>query len=126
MQEKYEEILYKDKKYKLICNLNVMESIQAEYNSFTEWGLLCSGSEAGNEPDIKAIKFGFELMINEGLEVESEENGTTFEKITSKKVGRIISEIGLLKSAELLARVITQSVGAPQEKNVLSTKTKTR
>ena len=93
MQEKYEEILYKDKKYKLICNLNVMESIQAEYHSFTEWGLLCSGSEAGNEPDIKAIKFGFELMINEGLEVESEENGTTFEKITSKKVGRIISEI---------------------------------
>ncbi len=126
MNEKYEEIEYKGRKYKLVCNLNVMEDLQEKYHSFNDWANLCAGNNDGGEANISALKYGFEVMINEGLDIDHEENGSQKETVDSKKVGRIISYVGLLKSAELLAKVITKSIGQPQEKNALSTKMKTR
>ena len=44
---------YKNKTYKLVFNLNVMEAIQEEYGSVDKWGSLTDGQGNG-EPDAKA------------------------------------------------------------------------
>ena len=96
------EIQYKGKSYKLVFNLNVMETIQEEYGSIDVWGELTDGSEYAKreyekaiqskknatpwnelsdaekakwsgEPDAKAIIFGFTEMINEGIDIENDE-----------------------------------------------------
>lgn len=117
MEEQYELIKYKDETYKIVCNLNVMQEIQEKYHSFSEWATKISGNNEEKEPDISAIKFGFMAMINEGIEIENENTGKTLKKLESKQVGRIISKFGLVNSAQLMAKVISESAGTSQEKN---------
>ena len=50
------EIQYKDRTYRLVFNLNVMEDIQEKYGSIEEWGKLTDGAEG--EPNAKAVIFG--------------------------------------------------------------------
>jgi len=78
-------------KYPLIFTLNVMESIQDEYGSLDKWMELIKEGE----PNIKALKFGLGEMLNEGLEIENETAETKRELLDSKKVGRIITELGM-------------------------------
>ena len=40
------ELQYKEKTYKLVFNLNVMETIQEAYGSLEEWGALTDGTSA--------------------------------------------------------------------------------
>ena len=110
------EIEYKNKIYKLPFNLNVMEEIQDKYGSIDKWAELTDNNGA-NEPDIKALVFGLRCMINEGLEIENEENGTEFKPLTQKQVGRIITEIGLKEALKELNNVVTESTKS-DEKNV--------
>ena len=126
MKEIFETIEYKGKKYPLVCNINVMEEIQKRYKSFTEWSNLCGGATDKKEVDIAAFKTGILLMINEGLLIESEDNGTEFKEMTPRQVGRLISEVGLVEITNKLTKVIVKSVGADTRKNELSTKMKTR
>ena len=81
------EIEYKGKTYNLVFNLNVMEKIQDKFETIDKWASLTSGKE--QEVNVKALKYGFTEMINEGLEIEAEENGTEFVPITEKQVGRM-------------------------------------
>lgn len=136
------EIQYKDKKFKLVFNLNVMETIQEEYGSIDVWGGLTDGrayakkkyEEQGNaipwddlsekekskikgEPDAKAVIFGFTQMINEGIDIENEENGTDNKPMTLKQVGRMITEIGLAKATEEMNNTVIKSASS-DEKNV--------
>ena len=105
MKDLSEAIEYKGKTYTLVCNLNVLEAIQEEYGSMDNWAKVTEAKKTEKakekeeetsepEPDIGAVLFGFTLMINEGLEIEAEDNGTEFVPLTKKQVGRIISEIG--------------------------------
>ena len=126
MKETFETIEYKGKKYPLVCNINVMEEIQKRYKSFTEWSNLCGGTTDKKEVDIAAFKTGILLMINEGLLIESEDNGTEFKEMTPRQVGRLISEVGLVEVTNKLTKVIVESVGVNTRKNELSTKMKTR
>lgn len=126
MHEENETLEYKGRKYKLVCNLNVMEEIQEKFHSFNEWANLCSGVGEGKEASISALKYGFQVMINEGLDIDHEENGAEKEEVSSKQVGRIISSVGMVDSVNILANVITKSVGVTQTKNALSTKMKTQ
>lgn len=126
MKEIFETIEYKGKKYPLVCNINVMEEIQKSYKSFTEWSNLCGGTTDKKEVDIAAFKTGILLMINEGLLIESEDNGTEFKEMTPRQVGRLISEVGLVEITNKLTKVIVESVGVDTRKNELSTKMKTR
>lgn len=126
MKETFETIEYKGKKYPLVCNINVMEEIQKRYKSFTEWSNLCGGTTDKKEVDIAAFKTGILLMINEGLLIESEDNGTEFKEMTPRQVGRLISEVGLVEITNKLTKVIVESVGADTRKNELSTKMKTQ
>ena len=99
------KIQYKDKEYKLVFNLNVMERIQEEYGSIEEWGNMTSGGE----PNAKAVIFGFTEMLNEGIDIENEENGTDIKPLTLKQVGRMITEIGFENATEKLSETVVES-----------------
>ena len=95
--------------YPLVFNLNVMEDIQREYETVEKWGELTDGSQG--EPDIKALKFGFTEMLNEGIEIDNEDNGTNEPLLTSKQVGRIITEAGLDNVQKKMNEVVIASAG---------------
>ena len=102
-------IEYKGKKFKLVFNLNVMEALQDKYGSLDKWGELTDGSQG--EPDIKALKFGFTEILNEGIEIDNEDNGTNEPLLTSKQVGRIITEAGLDNVQKKMNEVVIASAG---------------
>lgn len=80
------------KKYPLVFNLNVMEEIQEKYGSLDNWGELTKGS---GEPKIKELKAGIMLMLNEAIDMENDNNGTTEPMLTEKQVGRVMSAVGI-------------------------------
>ena len=110
------KIQYKDKEYKLVFNLNVMESIQEKYGSLDKWGSLTDGTENNGEPDAKAVIFGFTEMINEGIDIDNEENGTDNKPLTLKQVGRLITDIGLANATDKLNKTVVESTKS-EEKN---------
>ena len=101
------EIEYKNKKYKVVFNLNVMEQIQEEYGTIDKWGELTDG--VNDEPNAKAVIFGFTSMLNEGIDIENEENGTDIKPFTLKQVGRIITEVGLKNAAAIMNETVIES-----------------
>lgn len=109
------KIQYKDKEYRIVFNLNVMEAIQAEYGSLEAWGNLTDGSESG-EPDAKAVIFGFTEMINEGIDMANEEDGTDTKPLTRKQVGRMITEVGLAEATATMNQTVVESTKG-EEKN---------
>lgn len=108
------KIQYKDKEYTLVFNLNVMERIQEEYGSLDKWGEKTDG--AHEEPDIKAIIFGFTEMINEGIDIDNEDNGTDIKPMTTKQVGRMISAIGFEQATLVMNNTVINSTQS-EEKN---------
>lgn len=106
-------IQYKEKTYKLVFNLNVMELIQEEYGSLDEWAGKSDGSQG--EPSAKAVKFGFMAMLNEGIEIDNEENGTDEKPLTLKQVGRMISEIGLKNVTGVLNETVINSTQSTEK-----------
>ena len=105
-----------DKKYTLVFNLNVMETIQAKYGSVQKWGRLTDSKKG--EPNAKALIFGFAEMINEAIDIENEENNTEKPFLTLKQVGRIITRAGIQESAKKLNKAITESVKDEHPKNI--------
>lgn len=108
------KLQYRDKTYRLVFNLNVMEEIQSEYGSIEKWGQLTDGSMG--EPNAKAVKFGFMQMLNEGIDIENDEKGTDEKPLTMKQVGRIITEMGLLEATATLNQTVIESTKS-EEKN---------
>ena len=101
-------IKYKDKTYKLVFNLNVMEAIQEEYKTLDAWGALTDGSTNG-EVNVKALVFGLMTMINEGIEIDNEDNGTNTPLLTRKQAGRIITEVGVKSVTDNMNELIIKS-----------------
>lgn len=114
MKNTYQTIEYKGKKYKLVFDMNVMEEIQEKYGSIEKWGELTDGSKG--EPNAKAIKFGFTAMLNEGIDIDNEENDTKEKPLTLKQVGRMMTEIGFTNSDEALNKTVVESTKS-DEKN---------
>ena len=108
------KIQYKGKEYRLVFNLNVMEVIQEEYGSIENWGN--ETDVAGGEPNAKAVKFGFWAMLNEGIDMDNEENGTDLKPLSLAQVGRMITEIGLRDATESLNETVIASTQS-DEKN---------
>ena len=109
-------INYKGNDYAIVFNLNVMEAIQEEYGSLDEWGALTDGTNKNGEPDAKAVIFGFREMINEGIDIANDENGTDDKPLTLKQVGRIISEVGLEQATATMNETVIESTKG-DEKN---------
>ena len=106
-------LTYKDHEYKLVFNLNVMETLQEKYGTVEKWGILTDG----DEPDAAAIKFGVCAMLNEGIDIENEETGSELKPFTLKQVGRLLSEVGLNTAAGAMRETVMESVEI-DEKNV--------
>ena len=100
-------INYKGKELTIVFNLNVMQAIQEEYGSLNKWGKLTDGGKG--EPDAKAVIFGFAQMVNEGIDIQNEENGTNEPFMTLKQVGRMITEIGLEAAAKQMNDTVIES-----------------
>lgn len=109
MKEISKTLEYKGKEYNLVFNLNVMEVIQDKYGTLEKWGKLTDGAENDGEPNAKAVIFGIMAMLNEGIDIENEENGTEEKMLTNKQVGRMITDIGLQSSAQLMNGVVIDS-----------------
>lgn len=114
MKEVSKTINYKGKDYKLVFNLNVMEVIQSEYKTVNAWGELTDGKSG--EVDVKALKFGFAAMLNEGIDIDNEDNGTNTPFLTLKQVGRMLSDLGANQVTEDMNEVVIESVKS-DEKN---------
>lgn len=115
MKEVSKTLEYKGKKYKLVFNLNVMEVIQNKYRTLENWGKLTDGAKNNGEPNAKAVIFGITEMLNEGIDIDNEENGTEEKMLTKKQVGRMITEIGLKSSAQLMNGVVVDSTKSAEK-----------
>lgn len=108
------KITVNDKEYSLVFNLNVMEEIQEEYGTLEKWGNLTDGTSG--EPNAKAVIFGFTKMINEGIDIDNERNGTDVKPLTKKQVGRLITEYGLINATKKMNDTVIESTKS-NEKN---------
>lgn len=115
MKDAMNTINYKDKEYKIIFNLNVMEQIQEEYGTLEKWGDLTDG--VSGEVNVKALKFGLMAMINEGIDIQNEEEGTDIKPFTSKQIGRMLTELGIQEMTEKVNETVIESTKS-DEKNV--------
>ena len=86
-----------------------MEEIQEEYKTFDNWTDLVSGKDKLKEVDIKALIFGFQAMLNEGIDIQNEEEGTDLKPFTKKQVGRLITEIGLQNANQKIIDTVIES-----------------
>lgn len=102
------------KEYTIVFNLNVMEKIQEEYGTLDKWGSLTDGTEG--EPNAKAVIFGFTEMMNESIDIQNDENGTSEPFLTRKQVGRIITKYGLVEATKTLNQTVIESTQS-NEKN---------
>ena len=108
------------KKFPLAFTLNVMEALQDEYGTLSEWSELIRNQK---EPNIKALKFFITEAINEGIDIENEKSDEKRTSITSAKAGRIITEIGFQKVAKTINKMVSESVKTKENsKNVKATK----
>ena len=122
IKEVSSKLTYREKEYKLVFNLNVMERIQDEYQTLDKWGELTDGSKS--EVNIKALVFGITEMINEAIDIDNDENGTQDPFLTHKQVSRILTSIGIEKATREMNDLVINST-KDDSKNALSTK-KTR
>ena len=108
-------------KFPLAFTLNVMEALQDEYGTLSEWSELIRNQK---EPNIKALKFFITEAINEGIDIENEKSDETRAPITSAKAGRIITEIGFQKVAKTINKMVSESVKTKENsKNAKSPQT---
>ena len=95
------------KKYPLAFNLNVMEEIQEHYGTLDAWGKVTQGN---GEPKVKDLKCGVLAMLNEGIDMENESNGTNNPMLTGKQVGRIMTEVGIQDIVKAIQDITVASV----------------
>ena len=107
------ELHYKDKTYKLVFNLNVMEEIQEEYGTLAQWGELTDG--LNGEPNAKAVLFGLTAMINEGIDIDNEDREEKVPFVTKKQVGRILTEVGILDATTAMHDTVIASTQSTEK-----------
>ena len=100
--------------YPIVFNLNVMEEIQDRYGSLDKWGALTQGD---GEPRIKDLKYGILAMINEGIDIENEENGTNNSFVDERRVGRLMTEVGIDTVVEKIKEITIASTRGDERKN---------
>ncbi len=98
------------KKYPICFNLNVLEEIQNRYGSLSAWGDIVE-SKVQSEPNIKDLKTGLTIMINEAIDMLNEDlqPEEREELLDEKKVGRIISEVGFTKMTTIIMDLTKKS-----------------
>lgn len=108
MNNKITHIKTEGRDYPIVFNINVMEEIQEAYGSIGVWGAIVENAEGG-EPKVKDLKIGLMMMINEGIDIENEMTGKNEPMVDTKKVGRIISEVGFEKITQVIKNLTIAS-----------------
>ena len=116
MKENEIFIEYKGKRYDIVFDVNVVETLQTKYGSFNKWSDLIQPTKKGEECNIEALKFGFCEAINEGIDIANEDREEKLEFLTLKQVGRIITELGL-KNVNLKIQEAVIESAKSDEKN---------
>ena len=116
MKEKEAVFNFNGKEYKAVFNLNVMQEIQIEYETFARWGELTDGKVKG-EVDIKALIFGIKAMLNEAIDIENENLTDKKPYLTEKQVGRLITEMGIQEATKKLNSTVIDSTKDDKPKN---------
>lgn len=111
MKDIYGVIPYNGKEYRIAFNLNAMAEIQEEYGTINAWSDLTDREE----PDAKAMIFGIRAMLNEGIDITNEENGTNDPPLTLKQVGRLITEVGYKTVAQKMSETVIKSLQSPEK-----------
>lgn len=101
-------------KYPICFNLNVMEAIQDEYGTMSKWGEIVEDKNSG-EPKIKDLKVGLLAMINEGIDIENENNDVKKPEMNSKQLGRIISEVGFTEIVKTIKSITIKSTSTGEQ-----------
>lgn len=114
MKENETKVIYKDKVYNMVFNLNVVNTIQKKYGSISEWTNL---TDSKTEPNIEAVLFGVREMLNEGIEINNEDKGLNEPLLSEKTVGRIVTEMGIEAMSEKMQETVIGSSGVSEEKN---------
>lgn len=114
MKNKLTYIETENRNYPIVFNINVMEEIQELYGSVGTWGAIVENAEGG-EPKIKDLKAGLVAMINEGIDIENEMTGENMPMVTSKQVGRIISEKGFEEITQVIKNLTIESTKTGDE-----------
>ena len=96
----------------LVFNLNVMEEIQEQYGSIEKWGEITQGD---GEPKIKDLRTGIMAMINEAIDIENEEKGTSATPFTEKQIGRIMTEVGIQEIVKKIQEITVASTKSGEE-----------
>lgn len=119
MKDINDSIIYQNETYRLVFNINVLEALQEEYGSFKAWlDKIAPDTEDNAEIDVKAIKFAYFQMINEGIDIDNDLNGTNRKPVTLKQVGRIFTEVGMNTMIEKLnSLAIASNEGGEDSKN---------
>ena len=109
-------IEYKGQKYEMVFDMNVIETLQNKYGSFNKWSDLVQPTKKGVECNIEALKFGICEALNEGIDIANEDREEKIDFLTLKKVGRIITDLGLKEVNEKVQNAVIESVKS-EEKN---------
>ena len=78
-------------------------------------GLLSMSDGKEKETNIEALKFGIREMINEGIDIENENQEVKRDFLTSKQVGRIITNLGLKEMTKKVHKVVIDSTKTEEE-----------
>lgn len=124
MKDINDKLEYKGKEYTLVFNLNVLEAIQEEYGTLTDWIEKAYG-KGTNEPSAKALAFVIAEMVNEGIDIDNDERAPeeAEKPITPKTANRMLSEFmkksgGLEKVIEKVDKLMGESLqGGENSKN---------
>lgn len=111
-------IEYKGRKYNVVFNMNVLETLQKKYGSFNEWTNLIQPTKKDKECDIEALKYVFCEALNEGIDIANEDREEKLELLTMKQVGRIITDIGLKEANAKINEAVIESAKSEEQKNV--------
>ena len=115
MKDYMSKLQFGDKEITIAFDLNVLETIQEQFGSLQAWSDRIEPEEGG-EPDIKALLFGFTEMINEGIDIDNENNHTQKPFMTKKQVGRLLTQVGLENASKKIMQVVVDSTKS-DEKN---------
>lgn len=108
-KETVKEIDVDGKKYYLAFNMNSMADIEAKYGTIGKWGGLVDSSRP-EKVSLTALRYGLMCMLNEGIDIMNEKNGTNEPFLTERQAGRIVFSMTTQKAAEQMNELIVESV----------------
>jgi hypothetical protein len=125
MLGKIKHIIANGKEYPIAFTLNVMEAIQEKYGSMDAWSKVMDQAD-GKEIKFKDLIWILKEIINEGIDIENENNPTPRPFLTHKQVGRLISSIGMNEISGIVQNLTIESVKSDDEKNMIATQNQIR